>query len=161
MLLTPAMAKAKRYMRLNRTNCIWTINDQTWKDVEDGDYSPIFANPQPGDVEIWDVENKSGGWFHPLHIHFVDFKVLNRNGRPPRPEEKGPKDVVYVGEGEKVRLLMRFSKPEGYGRYMIHCHNLSHEDHDMMTQFQIGGHDPDCDPVNTAPPKYGTPPVGF
>jgi spore coat protein A, manganese oxidase len=30
------------------------------------------------------------------------------------------------------------------GRYMIHCHNLVHEDHDMMTQFEVGrgGHDP-------------------
>src|SRR3712207_7016590 len=45
-------------------------------------------------------ENSSGGWFHPLHVHLVDFQVLSRNGRPPRPEELGPKDVVYVGEGE-------------------------------------------------------------
>jgi spore coat protein A len=162
MLLKPAQAKVKRYLRVERTNGIWTINGQTWKDVEDGDYSPIFANPQPGDVEIWDVENKSGGWFHPVHIHFVDFQVVSRNGRPPRPEEKGPKDVVYVGEGETVRLLMRFSTPEGYhGRYMIHCHNLSHEDHDMMTQFQIGGHDAECDPVNTAKPLAVPAPVGF
>ena len=77
------MAKASRYMRLQRTNNLWTINGQTWEDVEDGDFDPIFANPQPGDVEIWEVENKSGGWFHPLHIHFVDFQVLSRNGRPP------------------------------------------------------------------------------
>jgi FtsP/CotA-like multicopper oxidase with cupredoxin domain len=162
MALTAAQAKVKRYMRLDRSNSIWTINGQTWKDVEKGDFNPVFANPQPGDVEIWDVENKSGGWFHPLHIHFVDFQVLSRNGRPPRPEERGPKDVVYVGEGERVRLLMQFSTPTGYhGRYMIHCHNLSHEDHDMMTQFQIGEHDADCDPVNTAPPKYGPAPTSF
>jgi hypothetical protein len=31
----------------------------------------------------------------------------------------------------------------------------------MMTQFQIGAHDPDCDPIHTAPPKYGPPPTGF
>ena len=24
------------------------------------------------------------------------------------------------------------------GRYMIHCHNLVHEDHDMMGQFGVG-----------------------
>jgi spore coat protein A len=29
----------------------------------------------------------------------------------------------------------------------------------MMTQFQIGAHDADCDPVNTAPPKYGPAPT--
>src|SRR3712207_9573755 len=40
---------------------------------------------------------------------------------------------------------------------MIHCHNLSHEDHDMMTQYQVGHHDVDCDSINTAPPRGGTP----
>ena len=40
---------------------------------------------------------------------------------------------------------------------MIHCHNLSHEDHDMMTQYQVGHHDIDCDSINTCPPTRGTP----
>jgi hypothetical protein len=40
---------------------------------------------------------------------------------------------------------------------MIHCHNLSHEDHDMMTQYQVGHHDIDCDAINTAPPRSGDP----
>ena len=29
---------------------------------------------------------------------------------------------------------------------MIHCHNLPHEDHDMMTQFRVGA-DVDRDPA--------------
>ena len=49
-----------------------------------------------------------GGWFHPVHIHLVDFKVLDRNGRPPFAYEQGPKDVVYVGENETVRVIRRF-----------------------------------------------------
>jgi spore coat protein A len=154
MLLKPAQSKATRRLRLERSNGLWTINGETWDDVEAADFAKIIANPQPGDVETWEIENSSGGWFHPLHIHLVDFQVLSRNGQPPRPEERGPKDVVYVGENETVRLLMQFSHPGGpHGRYMIHCHNLSHEDHDMMTQFQVGAHDADCDPVNSAPPK--------
>jgi FtsP/CotA-like multicopper oxidase with cupredoxin domain len=162
MLLKAAQSQATRKLRLERTNGLWAINGKTWDDVEKGDFSPVFANPQPGDVEIWEVENKSGGWFHPLHIHLVDFQVLSRNGAAPRPEERGPKDVVYIGENETVRLLMRFSRPDGpHGRYMIHCHNLSHEDHDMMTQFQVGAHDADCDPVNAAPPKYDPVPTSF
>jgi hypothetical protein len=32
---------------------------------------------------------------------------------------------------------MRFHDSD-HGRYMIHCHNLTHEDHDMMTQFVVG-----------------------
>ena len=125
---------------------------QTWDDVAGHGLHAVIANPGQDDVEIWEFENNSGGWFHPLHIHLVDFKVLDRNGRPPRAEELGPKDVVYVGENETVRVLMQFG-PHGGGRYMIHCHNLVHEDHDMMTQFQVGECDPD--PVGAAPPKQG------
>jgi spore coat protein A, manganese oxidase len=40
------------------------------------------------------------------------------------------------------------------GRYMIHCHNLVHEDHDMMGQFAVGAapgaRDPN-DPMGTPP----------
>ena len=50
------------------------------------------------------------------------------------PHELGPKDVVYVGENETVRVVARF---EGRGKYMIPCHNLVHEDHSMMTQFEV------------------------
>ena len=65
----------------------------------------ILANPALDDVEIWEIENSSGGWFHPLHIHLVDFKILARDGAPPHAAwERGPKDVVYVGENETVRV---------------------------------------------------------
>ncbi len=40
-----------------------------------------------------------------------------------------------MGEGESVQLLMRFEHQRG--RYMMHCHNLTHEDHDMMQQFCV------------------------
>lgn len=36
---------------------------------------------------------------------------------------------------------------------MIHCHNLSHEDNDMMLQYQVGKHSIDCDSINTDPPR--------
>jgi spore coat protein A, manganese oxidase len=38
---------------------------------------------------------------------------------------------------------------------MIHCHNLPHEDHDMMAQFSVGYNpgDPDPnDPIEAVPP---------
>jgi hypothetical protein len=155
MTLDPAGSKATRRMRLERSNGLWVINGETWDDVVKSRYEHVFAAVEPRSTEIWEVENSSGGWFHPLHVHLVDFRVLSRNGRPPRPEELGPKDVVYVGEGETVRLLLHFEHEEG--RYMIHCHNLSHEDHDMMTQYQVGHHDIDCDSINTCPPTRGTP----
>ncbi len=153
--LRAADRTAVRSMRLHRSNGMWKINDTTWADVVASNYRNLFANPARDAIEIWDVTNDSGGWFHPLHIHLIDFKVLSRTvsgvAQQPRPEEKGPKDVVYVGENETVRLLMRFEHEDG--RYMIHCHNLSHEDHDMMFQYQVGHHDIDCDAINSCPPR--------
>ena len=122
------------------------------------------ANPGLDDVEIWEFENKSGGWFHPVHVHLVDFKILGRkegDGKPQKPAypwERGPKDVVYVAEGEIVRMIMKFGPQKG--KYMIHCHNLIHEDHDMMTQFQVGTNGPawasdPAKPISEAGPLWG------
>jgi len=142
MLLKPAEAVRTRRFDLIRQGGAWTINGKTWADVAGSDFHWVAANPGLNDVEIWEIRNGSGGWFHPVHIHLVDFQVLDRNGRPPYPHERGPKDVVYVGENETVRVMMRFGPQRG--RYMMHCHNLVHEDHDMMTQFEVGsgGDDP-------------------
>ena len=41
---------------------------------------------------------------------------------------------------------------------MIHCHNLVHEDHDMMVQFSRGRLT-NNDPVTTDPPVLDTTPV--
>jgi FtsP/CotA-like multicopper oxidase with cupredoxin domain len=129
----------------NDVNNLWTLNDQTWEDVVASGFTSVLANPALGDTEIWEIENKSGSWFHPLHIHLIDFKILSRNGKPPFPYELGPKDVVYIGAAEKVRVIMKFgttdkSSPfsKQVGKYMVHCHNLVHEDHDMMHQFSVG-----------------------
>jgi FtsP/CotA-like multicopper oxidase with cupredoxin domain len=144
MSLTPSQSVKTRHMRVKRDNNIWTIGGMTWDEVVQSGYRKVLADPDLDDVEIWEIENSSGGWFHPVHIHLVDFQILSRNGRPPFSYERGPKDVVYVGEGETVRLLMKFEHHRG--RYMIHCHNLPHEDHDMMAQFSVGIDTNDPDP---------------
>jgi uncharacterized membrane protein YgcG len=153
--LTEADAMRSRYFRFERGNGHWTINGTTWEDVVNSGYELVCANPGFEDVEIWELHNPGGGWFHPIHIHLVDFKVLDRDGRPPLPHELGPKDVVYVGEGERVRVIMRFEHQRG--KYMMHCHNLVHEDHDMMTQFMVGDPGPNDpnDPIHGDPCKDG------
>jgi spore coat protein A, manganese oxidase len=152
--LTETATIPVRTMALVRSGGQWTINGQTWADVEATAYTKALANPGLNSTEIWEIQNDSGGWHHPLHIHLIDFRILDRefdrNGIhvPPKPHELGPKDVVYVGENERVRLIMKFG-PHG-GRYMIHCHNLVHEDHDMMGQFWVGG-EGGYDPVMASP----------
>jgi spore coat protein A len=147
MLLTEAEAIRTRQLEFHRQGGQWMINGTTWDDVVNSDYQLVLANPGLDDVEIWELQNPHGGWFHPIHIHLVDFKILDRNGQPPFDYERGPKDVVYVGENEIVRVLMKFEHEEG--RYMMHCHNLVHEDHDMMAQFLVGGDGIDRDPIES------------
>jgi FtsP/CotA-like multicopper oxidase with cupredoxin domain len=160
MALTAAQVTGKFYMRLERDDVtnLFQITGESWKDVVDSGYRDVLTKVQPDAVQDWTIENRTGGgWFHPLHIHLVDFQILSRNGRPPFDYERGPKDVVYVGEDETVRVRMKFTLQDGGGssvnsggRYMVHCHNLPHEDHDMMHQFAVGDADVN-DPIASAP----------
>ncbi|MBG6059382.1 spore coat protein A [Cryobacterium sp. MP_M5] len=168
MALTADMAKVKRQLRVTKENGNWVINGDTWDTVEKSGFTKLFGNPQPYDVEEWTIINASGGWFHPVHIHLIDAKITGRNtnGGKPFAWETGPKDVFYAGENESITALMQFDTgADAGGRYMIHCHNLVHEDHDMMVQFSVGdwrNNDPiasdrpvpDTTPIDSFPPVY-------
>jgi FtsP/CotA-like multicopper oxidase with cupredoxin domain len=111
------------------SSAAWVVNDELFA------ADRIDAFPQFGTTEIWRFINKSGGWLHPIHPHLVEFRMLDRNGQPPKPYETGPKDVVALGPNETIRVAMKFV--DFRGTYVFHCHNIEHEDHDMMTQFQV------------------------
>ncbi len=137
MALEESASMPARTLDFVRANGHWTINGKTWADVIASGFTDAVAKPKLDDVEVWTLTNLSGGWFHPVHIHLIDFKILSRTGKRVgvQPFERGPKDVVYVGENETVKLIAKFG-PQA-GRYMLHCHNLVHEDHDMMHQFWV------------------------
>src|SRR4051812_11534599 len=91
----------RRTMEFVRKNGMWTVNGVIWDDVVASGFSSVVAYPVLNAIEIWEFVNNSGGWFHPIHVHLIDFKILSRNGRSPFPHEGGPNDTVYVGEGER------------------------------------------------------------
>jgi blue copper oxidase len=97
----------------------------------------IDETVQAGTTEIWEFNNSAGDEIHPMHIHGVQFQVLQRVGG--RNEliatEKGWKDTVLVMPGERVRIIMTF--PEYRGMFVFHCHNLEHEDDGMMSNYEI------------------------
>ena len=156
-------AATTRVLSMDRTGGQWTINGMVWDDVVASNYQLALAQPELNSVEVWELRNDHGGWHHPLHIHLVDFRILDRTynaasageegddaimyTEPPRAHELGPKDTVNLGENERVRVIAKFGPHPG--KYMIHCHNLVHEDHDMMGQFIVGDGGPD--PISTAP----------
>jgi spore coat protein A len=55
----------------------------------------------------------------------------------PDSNEMGWKDTVRVPPHTVTRIIARF---EGYkGRYVWHCHNLEHEDNEMMRPYEVIG----------------------
>ena len=123
-----------RTFKFGRTGGEWTVNGVTFADVN----NRILAKPKRGQVEVWQLENSSGGWSHPVHIHLVDFQILSRTKgkRGVLPYEKEAlKDVVLLGQNEVVTVIARYAPFDGV--YMFHCHNLIHEDHDMMAAFNV------------------------
>lgn len=127
-------------------------------------HDPITENPGVGDTEIWEFYNSTAD-AHPIHMHLVDFRIINRQkfggtivpktnsdgslggvmnessirllGRPriPQPEELGKKDTAKMFPGEVTRVIAKFNRP---GEYLFHCHILSHEDHEMMRPYYVG-----------------------
>lgn len=124
----------RRHFKFERSNGQYQINKVVFADVN----NRVLAKPALGAVEIWELENDSGGWSHPVHIHLVDFKVLSRSGgrNAVMPyEATGLKDVVWLGRGETLTVEAHYQP--WTGAYMFHCHNLIHEDNDMMAVFNV------------------------
>lgn len=82
---------------------------------------------------------------HPVHVHGVQFQVVARQVDDAQRAgwetvkdglvDQGWKDTVLVMPGERVRVVTRF---DGYrGLYLIHCHNLEHENGGMMRHFEV------------------------
>jgi spore coat protein A len=128
--LTGASVTRDFTLSLNRTTGLWVINGKAF------DPNPVDVRPKLDVAEIWKLTNSSG-MAHPFHMHLAMFQVLDRDGDPNKVNagEKGWKDTVRVGPGSTVRVITKFT---GFtGKYVYHCHNLAHEDHDMMAQMEV------------------------
>ncbi len=122
-----------RQFTLNRmvmsSGTMWTINGQTFS----LDMTPL-AQVKHGAIERWRFVNPTNHP-HPVHIHLIQFQVLEINGEPQDPSQHGWKDTLVAPPGGSIVVAARF---EGYtGRYLFHCHNLEHEDLGMMADYEI------------------------
>ncbi|MCX6107887.1 MAG: multicopper oxidase domain-containing protein [Proteobacteria bacterium] len=105
--------------------------------------APSLGNLTPagqGGVEIWHLTGGTGGWSHPVHIHFEEGQILNRDGQvPPIWEQFARKDMFRIGgeanSSSSVSIAYRFR--EFSGSYVEHCHNTTHEDHAMLVRWDI------------------------
>lgn len=88
-----------------------------------------------GDQERWQFINR-GMEPHPMHVHGTQFQVLSRDGSEGRrlATDFGWKDTVLVRPFESVEIALRFVVS---ANYVLHCHNLEHEDDGMMLNFNV------------------------
>ncbi|CAN5243517.1 multicopper oxidase family protein [soil metagenome] len=89
-----------------------------------------------GQVERWTFHNHSE-LPHPVHLHGTQFQVASRIGgrNTVYPYEGGWKDTVLVMPEERVEVLVSF---DAYGGlFLLHCHNLQHEDMGMMLNINV------------------------
>jgi len=138
----PLSASTDKYGRI-----MMMLDDQMYHD-------PCTEIPSLDSIEIWEFINTTP-IAHPMHIHLVQFKILNRqpfnvekyqesggkileftgDPEPPRDFERGWKDTVKAPSGMVTRVIMHWK--EHTGNYIWHCHLLEHEDHDMMRPIRI------------------------
>ena len=132
-----------RRVTLSMGHMQWLINGQR--------YQPDAAAFEvQRAVEVWDIENAKQSMIHPMHLHGFSFQVLGRSNSPaalrPQATESGGrtvadlgwKDTVLVWPGETVRIAIDFRQASpGAQLFLFHCHNLEHEDAEMMVNFRI------------------------
>jgi FtsP/CotA-like multicopper oxidase with cupredoxin domain len=104
------------------------------------------ATVAQGSAETWLIRNRfpGAGWVHPVHIHLEEGRVLDRrtklNGVVTNhfvpPLQQGRRDVYPVGGGDEILVYLQFR--DWFGKYMIHCHNLGHEDGLMLVRWDVG-----------------------
>jgi FtsP/CotA-like multicopper oxidase with cupredoxin domain len=101
---------------------------------------PLWA-PTVNTPEFWGINNGGGGWTHPMHIHMEEHQVTYRSSNDPNaphPEDLatlGKEDVVALEPSEQTTIYRYFRT--FLGNYVAHCHNLAHEDHNMMFGWAI------------------------
>jgi len=140
---TPGKAQP-RIITLDQKNGTWRINGLTYVGRE----TPIVV--KRGDLETWEIRNVPPSMPHPFHIHGFLFRITSRSSSPEQvrrianqttgltASDLGWKDTVLVWPGETVRIAIDFSHPYlGDQVYMVHCHNMEHEDGGMMLNLRV------------------------
>ena len=65
------------HLHFERELDTWAKNGKAFPDSAD-----VVYRVRRNSAEQWNIQNNSGGWMHPIHIHFEEFRMLTRNGVP-------------------------------------------------------------------------------
>ncbi|TDB78131.1 multicopper oxidase family protein [Micromonospora sp. KC723] len=119
---------------------VWSEANGGFYSIDGQGYDPhrVQFQVRRGTTELWHVNNSDAvrNFPHSMHVHLVQFRVLDRNGVPVGEGEAYPKDTVRIPAGQNVRMLVKFDTPYT-GIYPFHCHFLDHAAHSMMAQLEV------------------------
>jgi suppressor of ftsI len=87
-----------------------------------------------GAVEEWTIRNNADE-LHSFHIHQTPFQLVEINGVAQPSDDH--RDIVDVPIGGEVKVIIPFTDPTIVGRFVYHCHILSHEDKGMMATIEV------------------------
>ncbi|MFQ5482044.1 MAG: multicopper oxidase domain-containing protein, partial [Nitrospinaceae bacterium] len=139
--LTNAIHRDFKFGRSNGTDeKPWTVKTDGMLEGFNADPRRLSAAPTVNaGLEIWHIST-GGGWDHPVHIHFEEGQILEKDGNLPPPWEMlSRKDVYRIGSGpdtsRSMSIAIRFR--EFAGTYMEHCHNTQHEDNAMLVRWDV------------------------
>ncbi|HEX9485547.1 MAG TPA: multicopper oxidase family protein [Gemmatimonadales bacterium] len=108
--------------------------DKFFVDGRTFDPSRLDTRVKLGAIEAWTIRNESGE-LHDFHIHQTHFQMTEVNGVPQRFD--GYRDIVNVPVHGEVKVIIPFTDPAIVGRFVYHCHLLSHEDKGMMATIEV------------------------
>ena len=99
----------------------------------------LYAQGKLGTAEEWTlfngVDNKLPEHAHVFHIHVNAFKVTKINGQPLEKPRWRDTFVLTGQSGDSITLEMNFD--DFTGKFVNHCHVLSHEDLGMMEAVEV------------------------
>ena len=130
-LPNPTARPEHRTFRFDSTMMRHSINGRAF------DLERVDARVPLGRTERWSFVNDSEVP-HPVHLHATHFQIVQRAGSRTtiEPWERGIKDTVLLLPSERVDVLVRFDRHRGL--FLLHCHNLEHEDAGMMANVEVG-----------------------
>jgi spore coat protein A, manganese oxidase len=106
----------------------WAINGKQY----DPDY--VEHTVASGTTETWRIRNNTVA-AHAMHLHHTDWYMLERNGARPPAHERCLKETFLMNPSDEILVAGRFS--DHHGKFVVHCHMLDHEDHGLMSQFEV------------------------
>lgn len=114
------------------------------------DYMEATITVYQNTTEDWIIQNRAVNTNHVFHIHQGHYLLLEKNRKTLPPEEQVMMDVTAIegwngkintidpnkNQYPSIRIRLNFTSFE-VGKFVFHCHKLSHEDLGMMRVIEV------------------------